>query len=283
MTDVLSELEESLVAEFCQIIAKELPISMHIYCFIETCARWRTDPNINARLLYYKQNMESGIFVGLLKSGSRTVSMCVYALGGYETLFERVLNESSLIPWHELPLIQGTLLTHADILEDVIRRKGLDPVLYVDTTLQVIPFDVAKNIEIKCPDNVYIAPLERNDLDYLYDIWMLRDIYTIEELYNTSRLNFGYGVFEKDSGTLLAWAMQSHYGGVGMLQTREGHARKGYARLICSYVTKKLADLPIKPHSLVKADNIVSKKLFWSIGYEEVASMKYFKISRLSS
>jgi hypothetical protein len=45
-------------------------------------------------------------------------------------------------------------------------------------------------------------------------------------------LNFGVGLFSKETDGLISWVLHSFYGGLGLAQTEESHQRKGYATLV---------------------------------------------------
>lgn len=130
----------------------------------------------------------------------------------------------------------------------------------------------------RCPDEVYTAPLQKNHLPFIHSVWAHNDIYTLGELETTLRLNGGFGVFKASNHRLLSWALHTHYGGLGVLQTRSGDEGHGYARLVVSTLSHALAGAGTSPHVTIMDSNFKSLSLFRSVGYQHVSSIQYITI-----
>lgn len=130
-----------------------------------------------------------------------------------------------------------------------------------------------------CSEDVYLAPLKTSDVSYIHSVWAHNDVYTVAELEDTVRLNGGVGVFSASDDNLLAWVMHTHYGGVGVLQTRSDQMRRGYASLVARCISRAMAHLGISPHACVMNSNTKSQNLFKSIGYSRVSDIQYICVS----
>lgn len=130
---------------------------------------------------------------------------------------------------------------------------------------------------------MYVAPLKQCHVAYIHSVWAHNDVYTLRELETTVRQNGGYGVFAAADHQLLCWAMHTHYGGIGVLQTHADHGGKGYARLVINSISQALSMLGNSPHVCVKDSNLRSLSLFRSVGYQHVSSIQYITVHDSSS
>lgn len=125
---------------------------------------------------------------------------------------------------------------------------------------------------------MYTAPLKQCHLPYIHSVWAHNDVYTLSELQTTLRLNGGFGVFNARDHKLLCWALHTHYGGIGVLQTRSEYGGKGYAKLVVNCISQALGRLGVAPHVCVKDANVRSLSLFRSVGYQHVSSIQYITV-----
>lgn len=104
-------------------------------------------------------------------------------------------------------------------------------------------------------------------MDYIYSLWPHSDVYPISDLRDTVRFNVALGVFDRDGGDLLAWAMCGSYGGLSTLMVRSDQRKRGFGTLIVLAVTKAMGGSGIAPHALINEKNGVSLTLFKKAGY----------------
>ena len=91
-------------------------------------------------------------------------------------------------------------------------------------------------------------------------------------------MSFSYGIYERENNELLAWVMQTHYGGIGMLYTKETVRRHGYAKVLVMMMAKKLAEEVIQPYAMIVESNTKSISLFHSMGFKHISLMRYVKV-----
>lgn len=119
----------------------------------------------------------------------------------------------------------------------------------------------------RVPLEVFIGQLNVDHIDFIYSLWAHSDVYPKSELWDTIRLNVGLGVFSRDNGELLAWAMCSSYGGLSTLIVQPDYRGRGFGKLIVLAVTKVMGEMGISPHALINEKNAVSLSLFKNVGY----------------
>lgn len=76
------------------------------------------------------------------------------------------------------------------------------------------------------------------------------------------------GVFLKENDELVSWMMCVPPTGMGRLHTLENHRRKGYAKLVTQYLSKRLVQSGFIPYVHVVVKNEVACKFFENLGFE---------------
>ncbi|XP_065207068.1 uncharacterized protein LOC135836269 [Planococcus citri] len=280
--DILQVIPDHEIEKVYETFMQEWPKSAYHYGFLKTCYDWcKKNPTFDASFFHCESNKESGIFIGILNSGHRTFGVIPYAKEGYELQLKKVLMETKRIDWNKLPLLQGVLPRHYELMEDVVKEKGFTTSMYCDSTIQLLDPKLAADYDISCPDNVYVKKLTTEDnVDLIYERWTNKVIHTKEDIINIIELSFAYGIFSKSDNELLAWVMLSHYGAIGTLYTME-HARKcGYAKILIKIISKELVQEMIPIYTAIVVKNITSISLFQSIGFKQVGNFRYVNVVR---
>lgn len=127
---------------------------------------------------------------------------------------------------------------------------------------------------------MYLANLTKKHADTIFDLWPLQDVHTREDVVNSIEMSISYGLFDNDTHELLAWVLQTHYGALGTLYTKESVRRNGYAKILVMLMSKMLAEDIIQPYALIVESNTKSLALFHSLGYKEITPMRYVKVVR---
>ncbi|XP_054265132.1 uncharacterized protein LOC128987992 isoform X2 [Macrosteles quadrilineatus] len=276
--DVLQEIPPSAINYFCNnVLKRDWPNSIHVYYFVKTMTEWKNNhADVRVSLLCMEGDVEDGTFVGLLYSELGGCTVLAYTQQESCERLGRALRETRRIKWSEPLTFEAVLQRHAATVHRAAHDHGLETSIYAQSGILYMPHDQARKLRPKCiSDEVYVAPLQSSHVPYIHSVWAHNDIYTLQELESTLRLNGGYGVFDAADDTLLCWAMHTHYGGVGVLQTRDGCGGKGYARLVSACLSQALGLMGIAPHVCIKDTNTRSLSLFRSIGYEHVSSIQY--------
>lgn len=127
--------------------------------------------------------------------------------------------------------------------------------------------------------------LKKEHLKDIYDVWVLKDTHTMEELENCLELNneSAVGIFCKQTGRLLCRCLRSHNGAISALQTIEEARGKGYAKLLLKYVSKKLAELSIVPYTYTVDFNETAMKTIAGAGFHIVGYMTATDIGKIEA
>lgn len=132
----------------------------------------------------------------------------------------------------------------------------------------------------RCPSDVYLNRLTSAEIDYVYDLWPLNDVYTRDDIRYPVEQNVAFGLFHKTSNELLAWVMQAHYGAIGMLYTKENVRRHGYAKTLIKLMVGELTKNSVLPYATIMACNAKSISLFHSLGFRQISPMRYVAVCK---
>uniref|UniRef100_A0A8D9DUB2 N-acetyltransferase domain-containing protein n=1 Tax=Cacopsylla melanoneura TaxID=428564 RepID=A0A8D9DUB2_9HEMI len=274
--DILMELPQDRIDQFCETLKADWPLSIHAYYFIKTMSEWKIKkPSLKCKLLCVNPNDNLGTFVGILESDNGKELIIVYTLEDNNQQLESALTETSKIRWNANPVFEAVLLKHSQSIENAIRNRGKTPELYCNSTMYYASKETAAKFDIQVPDNVFISDLNLSDIDYMYSVWAHNDIYVKQELLDAVNFNRGVGVYSKTDGRLLSWLVHTHYGGIGNLQTRTGEGGKGYGKLIVKHLSKELSKIGMDVHLTIKEDNAISRRLFTSAGFEFLSPLRF--------
>lgn len=127
--------------------------------------------------------------------------------------------------------------------------------------------------------------IDETYVSQIHSVWPNRDIKNPENslkfLTTIAKLNGGYGLFLKKDNTLVSWILQSHLGGLGMLQTLDEHKGKGYAKIISQALIKYLAEKEnLDVTAFIFRHNKSSQPLAESLGFQRVATLGRFHINQ---
>ncbi|RZF43743.1 hypothetical protein LSTR_LSTR009166 [Laodelphax striatellus] len=273
--DPLIELPEKELDLFCEeVLKKDWPNSIHVYYFIKTSLEWRKKKNLKIQLLATNTCMADGTFIGVKYSDNGSSMIVMYSLN--DEALENAIKTSSKIDWSRRPVLEAILDRHIGVVNRSLAARGIMSKSYSFSGIYCIDLHQAANIEIPPIEDVKIEPVtDGKDLEYIYSVWAHNDIYSFGELLDTALLGGSFGVYSKENGLLMSWVMVTHYGGVGVLQSREDCLRKGYASLATRTLTKAMANCGITPHACIMDCNTRSRAFFEKLGYKRVAGIQY--------
>ncbi|XP_039300438.1 uncharacterized protein LOC111046425 [Nilaparvata lugens] len=273
--DPLIELPEEELNFYCEeVLKKDWPNTIHVYYFIKTSLEWRRKKNLKIQLLATKNCLSDGTFIGVKYSDNGSSMIVMYTLN--DDALENALKTSMKIDWSRRPVLEAILDRHIGVVKRSIAARGIISKPYSFSGIYYMDIQQAANIEIPPTEEVRIEPVtDGKDLEYIYSVWAHNDIYSYGELLDSALLGGSYGVFSRENGLLLSWVMVTHYGGVGVLQSRGEHLRKGYASLATRTLTKAMAGCGISPHACIMDNNARSRAFFEKIGYSRVAGIQY--------
>lgn len=117
-------------------------------------------------------------------------------------------------------------------------------------------------------------------MKFIHDLWPREEVKRNPEksmnyVGSMIRLNRGLGLFAKKDGKLVAWGLQSTFGGHALVQTVKEHQGKGYAKVVVSALSKHWACEDMDVTAFIVKDNTASEKLFGSLNFKRISSQSY--------
>ncbi|KAL5278800.1 GLYATL3 family protein [Megaselia abdita] len=148
---------------------------------------------------------------------------------------------------------------------------------YEDNSLFYIDKEKALDLKIPEVEDIFLRLLVEDDGDTVNELWPHKFTGSVHFVKNLIRTDYSMGAFSKTSGDLLAWILRYPTGSFAMLQVRESHYRNGLGRLVTTAMTKKLAENGLDSSATILMNNIASRNLFMSVGYEEAYEMFIYR------
>ncbi|XP_017268382.1 glycine N-acyltransferase-like protein 3 [Kryptolebias marmoratus] len=190
-----------------------------------------------------------------------------------EEVLRKVLREET--DWSTYFVIGGFDISHLPTIKDVslekkVNHKGYTFVrlLYLPDTSNLLTSDVDSELESR------ISSLNLSHIDLVNKTWKFGGN---EQGYrNIERLigNFPSGCIVGVQGEPVAWILVYDYCALGILYTLPEHRGKGYAKALISTMAKRLHADGYPVYCFIEEENMVSYKLFKSMGFIEVPSYR---------
>lgn len=111
------------------------------------------------------------------------------------------------------------------------------------------------------PEGTKLSFLNDSHIKEVLQLWRYSFDGAEELLSTVFKHNFGLGLFDCASGELMSWAAQMYYGGLGLLQTKDHHKKKGYGKTVLKATAKEMAKRGYDVHLVVLGTNIASRAL----------------------
>ena len=149
--------------------------------------------------------------------------------------------------------------------------------------------DINTNYHSNLPDNYYYSELSINDVSIINDTWAYKSKTSFDMIKMMIQCLPCIGIKYKNpcnqEEILVSWSLTYDYGAIGMLFTLENHRGKGLGQA----VIKKLIPIWINknygmsPFSYITRENLISKRLFISIGFQKINDQNWIGYSNNST
>lgn len=172
------------------------------------------------------------------------------------------------------PLIDRYVIDMPDALNLQVRYEfRRDQVAY-----QRFKYDL-----ISLPSEVYVKSLEHYHAEIVFQTWPYKHLTTLQDVIDEIIQLPSAGIFLKNNDQLVSWMTCHPPNGISRLLTLEEHRRKGYARIVTVYMTKRMAQAGYYPYLNIVAGNSITGKFFQSIGFRNLGPGHVWVTSPLSS
>ncbi|XP_046745190.1 uncharacterized protein LOC124410677 [Diprion similis] len=260
------------------------------YYWIQNAIKWRK-LNPDLPLEIYAANgkyNEDATFVGIISYAMSSVVIFTKELSGkglYEALvktkrfdYNKGITFSGV---HEY--IQPVLFS---VLDTLRTNEGIEIILEVPGSFRIKSAEDCANVEIKVPEECYLAELDTSHLPLINSVWPHRDKEnpenSIQFLKPMVMVNKSIGLFLKEGDILVSWAMHSEWHGLGTVQTLDSYKRRGYAKVVINALAKQLGKQGISPVLNVVTGNSPSENMFTSLNWKPVNSTTWVSIKKRS-
>ena len=127
----------------------------------------------------------------------------------------------------------------------------------------------------RLPPEVYLKSLDRCHAQLIFDNWshnVTSSVYEVEEEIATMP---SAGLFLKSNDQLVCWMVNNPPFGMGLLFTLEEYRRRGYAKLVTQYMSKRMVQSGLVPFVTIVQGNTSSFAFFQSLGFQPLISSVY--------
>lgn len=135
---------------------------------------------------------------------------------------------------------------------------------------------VFNNEKIYSEEETMVQELCVEDAEYIYNNYKYKEYASVEYLKDRIENDISIGV--KEDGKLLAWVLVHDDGAIGMLQVLDDYRGRGYAKLLMKTIVNRLIDCGRIPFAHIEEDNIASRNLCTSIGFEKFGMIHWVKL-----
>ncbi|KAL5278896.1 GLYATL3.2 family protein [Megaselia abdita] len=214
------------------------------------------------KLYCYCEDLSDGSFVYVNRS---------YGIIHCNTFSEDLQKLKNILNRIEDLGLQFIIITSKSLLPIAEHVSALTNLKYEQPTDILFHMDKTKALEIEIPKHkdVILKPLTLESVEVVNNYWPHSYPGSLEYINNLISTDFSMGAFDKITGELMAWILRYPTGCFGMLQVKKEHLRKGLGKLVTLAITKKLAELGLDSTATTIHDNLISRKLFNSIGFTE--------------
>lgn len=89
------------------------------------------------------------------------------------------------------------------------------------------------------------------------------------------RYNIALGMFVNDTDKIVSWAVEQHYGGIGMVYTLKEYRGRGYATSVVKTMIQSLEHKNIYPFVCVEHSNSASIRFFKKLQFREACNVTW--------
>ncbi|XP_046672337.1 uncharacterized protein LOC124362148 isoform X2 [Homalodisca vitripennis] len=261
-------------------LKRDWPHSIHTYFFLLNFMDW-TENSADVEFDFYCPNGDPTIGSVLAQTKFKGSDTFInYHCVDYISCkaIHDGLKEFSDVNWSQ-PLIFESI--HERLIPElykIISEKGLK-INKNDRCYQLwLPPAVAKHVMVELQSELYMMPLDANHTEMVNKHWEYSGPGTSLIIKETLTHNGGLGVLFRENDTFAGWAVEQHYGGIGMLYIHPEYRRQGYATELVKGMVSRLVDREIDPFALIEEHNQPSRLLFQRLKFESICMVHWIRV-----
>lgn len=279
VVDVLKPVNASLLGETLCTLGRDWPHSIHIYFFISNFVDWQLFVN-RLEFNYYSPNGNpiDGAFLAIAEFKFSVTYVMVHIDEASNSNLETILRNTALIDWSKPLIFEGVHDRVMPTLKKILLEKHVK-IVSEDKVLQVwLPPAVAKNVtfEPRRPDTC-VMRIQGRHVQTINDHWEHRFPQSELLIKDYVDMNIGLGMYVNKTDKIVSWAVEQHYGGIGMLYTLKEYRGRGYATAVLRAMIKSLEAKSIDPFACIEHSNVESLRLFKKLKFREACNVTWLR------
>ncbi|XP_017759984.1 PREDICTED: uncharacterized protein LOC108550689, partial [Eufriesea mexicana] len=258
------------------------PIFAYYYYWIENAIKWKKkDPNISIQIYCPHGNYEQGTFIGI--SNFAIYNVIIFTLDPNKEIINKVLTETNVIDYNQqvnFPAVHESFASNVlSATKNLKHLKNVETKLILSFNFYFKSAEDCVKIENRIPDECYMKTLNKSDVPLIHSVWPHRDLeypeLSLKYLSTLVEFNGGLGLYLKKDDSLVSWAMQNDWHGLGMVQTLEKYRRKSYAKVVINALAKKFGEQGISTVLFIVKGNTASEILFKNLDWRIIAPITW--------
>ncbi|KAM6922480.1 glycine N-acyltransferase-like protein 3 [Lycodopsis pacificus] len=192
-----------------------------------------------------------------------------------DQILRKMLTEENAIDWSTCFLIGGCDVSHETMLKEVSADREVNN--KVDTSAHLLYLPDSSHLPTPAADSELesrISSLNLSHIDLVNKTWKFggnkQGYMTIKNLIS----NFPSCCITDDQGQPVSWILVYDYCALGLLYTLPEHRGRGYAKVVVSTMARRLHTEGYPVYGFIEEDNMVSYKIFKSLGFIEDPSYR---------
>ncbi|KAG8228202.1 hypothetical protein J437_LFUL004327 [Ladona fulva] len=140
-----------------------------------------------------------------------------------------------------------------------------------------MPTEVAKALNVECPDEMYFSALEDCHTDIVNSTWAYGSSETYDMVRDIIKFMDTIGLFTKRDSKLVSWALNAVYG-IGLLYTIEEYRNNGYGTLVVKKLANILGTTNRNPFLVTLQSNSIAKSVIGKCGFISLEPAEFMKM-----
>ncbi|XP_069546232.1 glycine N-acyltransferase [Brachyistius frenatus] len=249
-------------------LKRYLPRSQKVYGYLVLRNRVRSDPDEvlvdrwpHFRVIVCKPRYE--------ERGDMFKDTLVFA--NDEVILEEIIRKSSVIDWTRYVCL-GTCLPHMEIVKAVAAEENVTSnklaVCHMMTLEEMISLPAIDS------SGISLSSLDESHIDLVNQMWKFGENKDALRMIRNMISNFPSCCVLDAEGKPVSWILTYASCAMGMLYTLPEHRGKGYAKVLVSSMTKRQRAQGYPVYCFIEEGNMVSYRLFKSLGFTEDPSYR---------
>nr|XP_046258032.1 glycine N-acyltransferase-like protein 3 [Scatophagus argus] len=188
-----------------------------------------------------------------------------------EAVLEETIRKSSVIDWTKCLCI-GTNLRHIDVFRTVASEKDVPSSKLA--VCHMMTLEDISNLPSIDSSGISLSSLDESHVGMVNQTWKFSKNMEAVRMIRNMLANFPSCCVLDTEAKPVSWILTYSSCAMGMLYTLPEHRGKGYAKVLVSTMAKRLHAEGYPVYCFIEEDNVVSYRLFKSLGFTEDPSYR---------